>query len=73
MQNEISSLGYHTFTIVRRLTYSEAIKLYKDFKNCPDVRVRPIGKNKKHPDAFPDGYIVEYIRKNIQTFIFRKD
>ena len=30
----LSSMGYHTFNIFLKLTYDEAIKLYRDFKKC---------------------------------------
>lgn len=43
----ITSLGFHTFTIFLRLTYSQALSLYKDFQRCKEVRIRPIGKNEK--------------------------
>lgn len=62
--NMITSLGFHTFTIFLRLTYSQALSLYKDFQRCKEVRIRPIGKNEKNPSAFPKGYMVEYISKS---------
>ncbi|MEA4835815.1 MAG: hypothetical protein VB133_11840 [Anaeromusa sp.] len=60
----LTSLGFHTFAIFLRLTYSEAVRLYRDFQNCEDVRIRPIGRDEKSPSAFPKGYIVEYIEKS---------
>jgi hypothetical protein len=58
----LTSLGFHTFTIFKRLTYSEAIELYKTFQEYSDLRVRPAGKNEG--DTYPKGYIAEYIGLN---------
>jgi|GEM_PF-837101 len=61
----LSSIGFHTFTMFLRLTYSEALELYKDFKKCTAVRVRPLDHSKKSPQSMPKGYIVEYLEKSI--------
>ena len=59
-----TSLGFHTFDIFLKLTYDEAIDLYKAFKNYPDVRVRPVERDKNNSTAYPKAYHVEYIRKH---------
>ncbi|MCL2500737.1 MAG: hypothetical protein FWE90_10465 [Defluviitaleaceae bacterium] len=60
----ISSIGFHTFEIVLRLTADDAREIYRMFKNHSDIRVRPVGKDKDNPNAYPKGYIVEYIKNN---------
>ena len=60
-----SSLGFHTFTIFLRLTESEALKLYKDFQECSNVRVRPIGNDEKKHHSLPNGYAVEYKERGV--------
>ena len=62
--NVLTSLGYHTFDIFLRLTFEEAMGLFKAFQKYEDVRIRPIGKDEKKAYALPKGYIVEYISKN---------
>lgn len=61
----LSSIGFHTFTMFLLLTFSEALKLYRDFQNCAAVRVRPYDHDKRSPNAMPKGYIVEYLEKGI--------
>jgi hypothetical protein len=48
-----------------RLTFSEALELYKDFKKCAAVRVYPLDHDKRSPHAMPKAYKVEYLEKNI--------
>jgi len=56
-----SSLGFHTFTIFLKLTELEAIQLYKTFKECNFVRVRPRASDEKNKNTMPKGYFVEYL------------
>jgi len=69
-----SSLGYHTFSIVKKLTVEEAWTLYRDFKKYENetgnIRVRPSKKFKVNPNAddftkrlnssMPIYHIIEY-------------
>jgi len=59
-------MGFHTFTILKRLTYSEAIQLYRDFQEyrqkTDEIRVRPLEKSAaRNYQTYPDAYIIEYI------------
>lgn len=71
----ITSLGFHTFTIVLRLTFGESRKLYRNFQEYRDrtgeVRIRPINWDKRYPKALPKGYAVEYVAqaKGIRWYI----
>jgi len=45
------SIGFHTFTIFKKITYDEARQIYKDFDKCGAVKIYPLDKYKEHPDA----------------------
>lgn len=61
-----TSLGYHTFTIFRRLTIDEAVALLREFKRhrneTGEIRVRPARDGKG--DIIPNFHIIEYINGN---------
>ena len=61
----LSSIGFHTFSMFLRLTYTEAIELHKDFKKCAAVRVYPKYHDERYPNAMPKAYKVEYLEKEI--------
>ena len=61
----LSSIGFHTFTMFLRLTFSEALDLYKDFENYPAVEVRPVKPDKKTPNKMLKGFRVKYLEEDI--------
>jgi len=69
-----SSMGFHTITVFQKLTESEASNLYRAFNECSDVRVYPVGKDKKKDRLSTDngekkdnpltsGQVIEYLEK----------
>ena len=64
-----ASLGYHTFTIFKRLTYDEAVRLYNDFKRFRDktgeIKIITPNKEKKSKiNDFPSSYTIIYLQRH---------
>ena len=60
----ISSMGFHTFSIFHRLTYDEALTLYKAFDSYSDINISPLDKKHKKHEGFPKRYIAKYRGKD---------